>query len=87
MKDKTLDYTTHMKTLFWKAYYRWKFKDQYNKRINDACRMMNTIHESSDGNLGHFYNYQGEQIRGWHRKRPSFASSKNHPLEVYYNNR
>ncbi len=76
-----------MKTLFWKAYYRWKFKDQYAARIRNAGVLMNAINESSDGNLSHFYNYHGEQIRGWHRKRPSFASSSDHPLASYYKNR
>jgi len=76
-----------MKTLLWKAYYRWKFKDQYNTRISNASVLMNCINESSNGNLSHFYNYQGEQIRGWHRKRPSFASSDEHPLKSYYKNR
>lgn len=76
-----------MKTLLWKAYYRWKFKGEYAKRIRNAGVLMNTIIESSEGSLNHFYNYQGEQIRGWHRKRPSFASSSEHPLASYYKNR
>lgn len=72
--------------MFWKTYYRWKFKDQYNKRVANAGLLMNYINESSDGSLSHFYNYQGEQIRGWHRKRPSFNSSNEHPLKSYYKN-
>lgn len=76
-----------MKTLFWKAYYRLKFKDQYANRIQRAASLMNNMNESSSGSLSHFYNYHGEQIRGWHRKRPSFASSSEHPLATYYKNR
>jgi hypothetical protein len=75
-----------MKTTFWKLYYRWKFKDQYKTRIKHAQMLGNAINESSEGNLSHFYNYHGEQIRGWHRKRPAFARSDEHPLATYYKN-
>jgi hypothetical protein len=71
----------------WKAYYKMKFGKDYAARISRAATLMNYTDEASIGNLSQFYNYQGEQIRGWHKRRPSHASSTKHPLETYYSNK
>lgn len=72
---------------FWKAYYKLKFGKEYSARMKRAISVCSYIDEASVGDISSRYNYQGEQIRGWHRKRPSFASSPLHPLETYYKNK
>jgi hypothetical protein len=76
-----------MKTLFWRAYYRFRFKGEYAARIRHAAALVDGLNESSLGRLNHFYNANGEQIRGWHRKRPGFSRSAEHPIVTYYKNR
>ena len=67
---------------FWKLYYRFKFGDQYETRINNAIRMGWIVDDSTSGDISHFHNMKGERIRGWHKK--SHFPSDKHPLEVYY---
>ncbi len=74
-----------MTRLFWIAYYKLKFGKNYQARMNRAALMMNTVNQSSVGNLSHFYNTDGDQIRGWHR-HIRFASTVpiQHPLITKY---
>lgn len=74
-----------MKTLFWKAYYKCKFGKNYAARMNRAANMMNIVNASSVGNLSHFYDSDGNQIRGWHR-HIRFAPTVpiQHPLITKY---
>lgn len=67
---------------FWKLYYKWKFGDQYQNRIDRATRFGWMVEDSTSGNLSHFYNHRGEQIRGWHKRTADF--SFRHPLVTYY---
>lgn len=75
-----------MKT-FWKLYYKWKFKDQYESIINKAKLLQWHVEDSSCGDLSHFYDMKGEQIRGWYKKSPSFKYDNKHPMVTYYENR
>lgn len=68
--------------LFWKLYFKLKFKDQYRNRIDNAVRMGWIVDDSTKGNLSHFYDSQGNQIRGWYKP---IANRRQHPLIEYYN--
>jgi hypothetical protein len=70
-----------MKTLFWKAYYKHKLgKEGYEKAIQSAH---NTI-QSTNARISHFYNEQGETIRGWAKKNYNFSNVVQHPLITKY---
>lgn len=74
-----------MKRLFWIAYYKLKFGKNYQARMNRAALMMNTVNQSSVGNLSSFYNTDGDQIRGWHRHiRFAKTVPVQHPLVTKY---
>lgn len=73
-----------MKVL-WKIYYKLKFKDTYNERIENAKKLHSYMYDSTEGRMNLFYNNDGERIRSWHRKRPSFVTDNRHPLERRYN--
>ncbi len=74
-----------MKTLFWKAYYKIKFGKNYAARMHKAASMMRIVDQSTVGNLSHFYDVDGNQIRGWHR-HIRFAKTVpiQHPLITKY---
>ena len=52
-----------MKTL-WKLYYKLTMKD-YDSRVNNAKAMVRNLKESTKGSINHFYDMNGEQIRGY----------------------
>jgi hypothetical protein len=72
--------------LLWKVYYKFKFKGEYNDRINNAKQMYSYIKDSTRGDLSLFYDTNGATIRSWHRKRPTFVTDTRHPLERKYGN-
>jgi hypothetical protein len=70
-----------MKTLFWKAYYKHKLgKEGYEQAIQSA---QNTV-QSTNGGISHFYNDQGENIRGWAKRNYKFSNATQHPLITKY---
>lgn len=71
--------------LLWRAYYKFKFKGEYKTRIENAQKLHSYMSDATVGNLSLFYNTEGSNIRGWHRKRPAFTTDNRHPLERKYN--
>lgn len=84
--SKELFYNRSM-TLFWKLYYKYKFKGEYNARIESAQKLHSYMSDATAGRLNLFYNTDGVNIRSWHRKRPSFVTDNRHPLERKYHTR
>ena len=76
-----------MKKFFWKIYYRLKFKENYSEKISTATKIFQNMKDSTSGNLSHFYNTHGEQIRGWHKRNPKFVFSDENTLVTYYKNK
>ena len=73
-----------MKTI-WKIYYRLTMgKEKYNQTISNAKIFSMNLKQSTKGNLNHFYDMNGEQIRGWHRRSISFKRDNQHPLIQRY---
>jgi len=76
-----------MKTLFWKAYYSLTLGKDYTRKLATASSVHGMITTGSRGDFSQMYDTNGNRIRGWHKLRPSFARSNDHPLVTYYNNK
>jgi hypothetical protein len=73
-----------MKTL-WKIYYRLTLgKEKYEKILNSAKILSMNFKQSTKGGQNHFYNMNGEQIRGWHKRSITFKTEAQHPLIQRY---
>jgi hypothetical protein len=72
-----------MKTL-WTLWYRLTMKD-FDSRITMAKKYNKILKESTNARCNHFYNEQGEQIRGFHKRSARFNNVlPTHPLLVKY---
>jgi hypothetical protein len=73
-----------MKTI-WKLYYRLTLGQSYEKAFSTSKNYNKMIHQSTHAKLNHFYNAQGETIRGWAKPQIRSNDSRNmHPLEIKY---
>lgn len=81
--------TDKIKAAFWRAFYRLKFKDQYNARMKYTATLCGYLSEQNEYGIGigRNYNDRGEQIRGWHRPTPRAFRSNVHPLIAKYGQR
>jgi len=52
-----------MKTL-WRLYYKFTMKN-YDSRIEDAKNLFTNLKESTKGSINHFYDMNGDKIRGY----------------------
>jgi hypothetical protein len=74
-----------MKTLFWKAYYKHKLgKECYENAIQSANDKLHFVNQCSTGNFSHFYNEDGQQIRGWFKRNYKSPNATQHPLITKY---
>jgi hypothetical protein len=80
----TIEIKTIMKQLFWKAFYRLKFGSNYSNVMKSINSLGRYLDDAASGDFSVRYNSNGEQIRGWHKKSPSFKFAKEHPLVVKY---
>ena len=62
-------------------YYKFTTKD-YESKIRSARQTTNMILASTTGSISHFYNEQGQKIRGWQGKTYKFNNE--HPLILKY---
>ena len=69
-----------MKKLF-TLFYKLTTKD-YDSKIKSARKTTNMIIASTNGSISHFYNEQGQKIRGWEGKQYKFNNE--HPLIKKY---
>ena len=80
--DNTLEYNYfNMKTLT-----KWFFQltnNNWKEDLANAKRTTQMIVESTYGRTNHFYDMNGETIRGW--QSPVYHSVGRHPLVEYYN--
>lgn len=73
-----------MKTL-WKIYYRLTIGQEKLDEILSNARVFNmNLKQSTKGDLNHFYDMDGQQIRGWHKRTISFKRNNQHPLIQKY---
>jgi predicted secreted protein len=70
-----------MKTLI-NLYYKLTTKD-FDQKIESARKTTNMILSSTNGSVSHFYNAQGQKIRGWEGKTYRFKNEM-HPLVKKY---
>lgn len=71
-----------LKNKFWRIYYRLTIgQEKLDKILNPATSILMNLKESTKGNLAHFRDEDGNQIRGWHKKSISFQK---HPLIQKY---
>jgi len=71
--------------LFWKLYYKHKLGSNYDTIIGNAKLLRLHTGGAKSGRVSHFYNVNGEQIRGWFRPMNySLRLTEKHPLESYY---
>lgn len=74
-----------MQTLYilWK-----KLTDKnFKTKQENAIRLWNTIKLTTKGDVSCFYNSNGEQIRGWHKRPfnfPSLQEQESNPLILKY---
>ena len=64
----------------------WIFKlttKNWEKELANAKSTSRMIKESTFGKNNHFYDMNGETIRGW--QRPVYHSNGKHPLVEFYN--
>ena len=67
-------------TLFYKL-----FDNNFNSKLKSAKKTYNMIVASTNGSISHFYNEQGEQIRGFYKRPTRFNNVlPTHPLIVKY---
>lgn len=71
-----------MKKLFKQFYLRIRLGKNYRERIQNAIRF-GWMLEDSSGTLNNFYNFHGEQIRGWHHNHKRQIDNT-HPLIKKY---
>lgn len=73
--------------ILWKTYYRLVMgKTEFDKWVKSAKLLNMNLKQSSKGSLQHFYDVEGNQIRGWHKRRPQFKEhTDQHPLISKYN--
>ena len=65
-------------------YYRLTMgEENYKKSLSSAVLLNTNLKQSSKGSLEHFYDTDGNQIRGWHHKSISFKREQ-HPLIQKY---
>lgn len=57
-----------LQTTFWKIYYRITLKENFNKSLKSARSIGDILFESTDGKFNHFYDKNGDKIRGWHKQ-------------------
>jgi hypothetical protein len=62
-------------------FYRLTMKD-YQSKVDSARKTVSMINASTNGRVSHFYNIQGDKIRGYH-KRIKFNADV-HPLITKY---
>jgi predicted secreted protein len=70
-----------MKTLL-HLFYKLTTKD-FDTKIKSARKTTNMILASTNGSINHFYNEQGQKIRGWEGKTYKFKNTL-HPLIKQY---
>ena len=68
--------------LFWTLYYKFHMKQEFAGNVANARNLALSIHESGKGKVNHFYNSNGDQIRGFHRPLPRYE--RQHPLITKY---
>ena len=69
-----------------KTLYTWFLKlttKDYDQKIKSAKQTTRMIIDSTNGSINHFYNKDGEKIRGYH-KMIRFNSTVQHPLIQKY---
>lgn len=70
------------KNKFWRIYYRLTMgQEKLDKILHSATLISTNLKESTKGNLAHFHDVDGNQIRGWYKKSISFQQ---HPLIQKY---
>jgi hypothetical protein len=62
-------------------FYKLTTKD-FDQKIQSARKTTNMIISSTNGSISHFYNEQGQKIRGWEGKTYKFTNQ--HPLITKY---
>jgi predicted secreted protein len=70
-----------MKTIL-SLFYKLTTKD-FDQKIQSARKTTNMIISSTNGSIAHFYNEQGQKIRGWEGKTYKFGKEI-HPLIKQY---
>ena len=76
-----------MTKLLWKLYYKMTLGSEYEATLKRCQDMSSFINQSTLVKTNHFYNSQGEKIRGWHNAPYKFKNldDSRHPLEIKYN--
>lgn len=73
-----------IRTSLWKMYYRIFYKQNYSQKLYSAMCITSNVIDSTNGRISHFYNTNGERVRGWH-KHIKFNDTLNfHPLVRRY---
>ncbi len=73
-----------MRTL-WKLYYILKFGKSYGEKLTTSRNYNKIIDQSTETRISHFYNREGDKIRGWQKPLARFTKlSEQHPLELKY---
>lgn len=71
--------------LTWKQSIYKLFINDFDVKMKSARRTYNQIIASTNGNVNHFYNMDGEQIRGFYKRPARFTNVlPTHPLVVKY---
>ena len=72
-----------MKKLFWNLYYKHIEGLNVEQSLKNAKLLAVDIQSSTKGNIGHFYNSDGVNIRGWERNKYN-SRVEQHPLIKKY---
>ncbi len=64
------------------TYFRRLIIKDYDAKLKSSIIMRDMILASTKGSISHFYNEQGQKIRGWESRQYKFNSQ--HPLITQY---
>ena len=71
--------------LLWQIYYKINLGNSYNSKLDLAKKLLDNTVQSTKPKINHFYNSDGEMIRGWQKTHYKFKNlPEKHPLELKY---